>query len=79
MAYLIAALRPGSFADSLAMQPLANMDDLHWIVEELQQIYKNIIKGDGETEHLIPQDSGTCIMPKGSQGRHPSILAGPEF
>ena len=29
MAYLIAALRPGSFADSLAMQPLANMDDLH--------------------------------------------------
>jgi len=29
MAYLITGLRPGSFADSLAMQPPANMDDIH--------------------------------------------------
>jgi len=29
MAYLITALRPGPFADSLAMQPPASMDDLY--------------------------------------------------
>jgi len=43
MAYLITALRPGPFADSLAMQPQASMDDLrrrstHFMqVEELLQ------------------------------------------
>jgi len=52
MAYLITALRPGPFADSLAMQPPANMDDLRrratqfMHVEELRQ-YSRGEQGQG--------------------------------
>jgi len=52
MAYLITTLRLGPFADSLAMQPPANMDDLRrratqfMQVEELRQ-YSRGEQGQG--------------------------------
>jgi len=38
MAYLITTLRTGSFADSLAMQPPANMDDLRGRATQFMQV-----------------------------------------
>jgi len=38
MAYLITTLRPGPFADSLAMQPPAKMDDLRRRATQFMQV-----------------------------------------
>jgi len=83
MAYLITALRPGPFADSLAMQPSANMDDLcrratqFMQVEELRQ-YSRGEQGQGRRgdRSSNPHDSGTHPACRGSQSTHHSIPAG---
>jgi len=49
-------------------------------VEELRQ-FTRVEQNQGRlgTDSLIPQDSGTCLVPKDSQATRPSIPAGLEF